>query len=81
MFAQLLALNFRRLADLRAPVDAGANAPVPPVLSVASLVGFGAVVAALPAFEMGPDWVLGIGGGALVSLAVVLLLGSLVGSR
>ena len=41
-----------------------------PVLSVASLVGFGSVVAALPAFALVRDWVLGIGGGPLVSLAV-----------
>jgi H+/gluconate symporter-like permease len=66
----LLALAFGRLPDIRASVDAGANAAVLPVLSVASLVGFGAVVAALPAFEAVRDWVLGIGGGLLVSLAV-----------
>ena len=41
-----------------------------PVVSVASLVGFGSVVAALPAFDMMGDWVLGIEGGPLVSLAV-----------
>jgi H+/gluconate symporter-like permease len=41
-----------------------------PALSVASLVGFGAVVAALPGFAMVRDWVLSIEGGPLVSLAV-----------
>jgi H+/gluconate symporter-like permease len=52
-----------------------------PVLSVASLVGFGAVVAALPAFAMVRDWVLGIGGGPLVSLAVATnILAALTGS-
>ena len=51
-------------------MDAGANASVLPVLSVASLVGFGAVVAALPAFAVVRDWVLSIQGGPLVSLAV-----------
>ena len=50
-------------------MDAGANASVLHVLSVASLVGFGAVVAALPAFAVVRDWVLSIGGGPLVSLA------------
>jgi H+/gluconate symporter-like permease len=51
------------------------------VLSVASLVGFGAVVAALPAFEMVRDWVLGVGGGPLVSLAVATnILAALTGS-
>src|SRR5438067_1218523 len=47
--ATLIAINYRRLPALRASMDAGANASVLPVLSVASLVGFGAVVAALPA--------------------------------
>jgi H+/gluconate symporter-like permease len=52
-----------------------------PVLSVASLVGFGAVVAAVPAFAIVRDWVLGIGGGPLVSLAVATnLLSALTGS-
>ena len=51
-------------------MDAGANASALPVLTVASLVGFGSVVAALPAFATVRDWVLSIGGGPLVSLAV-----------
>jgi hypothetical protein len=34
-------------------MDAGANASVLPAVSVASLVGFGSVVAALPAFGLG----------------------------
>jgi H+/gluconate symporter-like permease len=51
-------------------MDAGVNASALPAISVASLVGFGAVVAALPAFAMVRDAVLGIGGGPLVSLAV-----------
>ena len=46
----LVVVNYRRLPTLRESMDAGANASVLPVLSVASLVGFGAVVAALPAF-------------------------------
>jgi H+/gluconate symporter-like permease len=41
-----------------------------PVLSVASLVGFGSVVAAMPAFESVSAWVLGLGGSPLISLAV-----------
>jgi H+/gluconate symporter-like permease len=66
----LVILNRGRLADLRSSMDAGANASVLPVVSVASLVGFGAVIAALPAFTMVRDWVLSIEGGPLVSLAV-----------
>lgn len=77
----LLVLHHRRLADLRGSVDAGVNASVLPVVSVASLVGFGSVVAALPAFELVRDWVLGIEGGPLVSLAVSTnILAALTGS-
>ncbi|MDR6951802.1 H+/gluconate symporter-like permease [Ancylobacter sp. 3268] len=76
-----LATNWRRLPGLRATIDAGANASVLPVFSVASLVGFGAVVAALPAFELVREWVLGIEGGPLVSLAVATnILAALTGS-
>ena len=66
----LVAINFRRLPTLRESLGAGANASVLPVVSVASLVGFGAVVAALPAFAIVREWVLSIEGGPLVSLAV-----------
>ncbi len=77
----LLALNFRRLPSLRDTMDAGANASVLPIFNVASLVGFGGVVAALPAFELVREWVLGIGGGPIVSLAVATnVLAALTGS-
>jgi H+/gluconate symporter-like permease len=77
----LLALNWKRLPRLRESVDAGLNASVLPVVSVACLVGFGTVVAALPAFEMVRIWVLGIQGGPLVSLAVSTnILAALTGS-
>jgi H+/gluconate symporter-like permease len=76
-----LAINWRRLPNLRETMDAGANASVLPAISVASLVGFGSVVAAMPAFEVVSDWVLGIGGSPLVSLAVATnLLAALTGS-
>ena len=79
--AVLLLLNRRRLYSLRETMDAGANASVLPVVSVASLVGFGAVIAALPAFAAVRDWVLGIEGGPLVSLAVATnVLAALTGS-
>jgi H+/gluconate symporter-like permease len=68
--AVLVLLNRKRLPALRDTFDAGVNASSLPVLSVASLVGFGAVVAAMPAFAMVRDWVLSIEGGPLVSLAV-----------
>ncbi len=77
----LVLLNRRRLPALRESMDAGANASVLPVLSVASLVGFGAVVAAMPAFELVRDWVLSIQGGLLVSLALSTnILAALTGS-
>lgn len=65
-----LALHWRRFPKIRETIDAGVNASALPAISVASLVGFGGVVAALPAFAMVRDAVLGIGGGPLVSLAV-----------
>ena len=76
-----IALNFRSVPVLRATMTAGANASVLPILSVASLVGFGAIVAALPAFADVRAWVLGIEGGPLVSLAVATnILAALTGS-
>jgi H+/gluconate symporter-like permease len=77
----VLAVSRRRLPALRATMDAGANAAVLPAMNVASLVGFGAVVAAMPAFAVVRDAVLGIGGGPLVSLAVAVnTLAALTGS-
>ncbi|MGH6748696.1 MAG: GntP family permease [Methyloceanibacter sp.] len=77
----LVLTNLKRLPALRESMDAGANASVLPAFSVASLVGFGAVVAALPAFAAVRDFVLSIGGGPLVSLALATnLLAALTGS-
>ncbi len=79
--AVLLVINFRRMPSIRESMDSGANASVLPLLTVASLVGFGAVVAALPAFAVVREWVLSIGGGPLVSLAVATnVLAALTGS-
>jgi H+/gluconate symporter-like permease len=79
--AAVIAANWRRLPRLRDTMDSGANASVLPVLSVGSLVGFGAVVADVPAFAIVRDWVLSIGGGPLVSLAVATnLLSAITGS-
>ena len=77
----VIALNWSRLPALRQSMDAGANASVLPAFSVASLVGFGAVVAALPGFALVSQWVLSLGGGPLVSLAVATnVLAALTGS-
>ncbi len=77
----LVALNLRRLPQLRDSIGAGASASALPVLSVSSLVGFGSVIAALPAFEIISDWVLSVPGGPLVSLAIATnVLAALTGS-
>ena len=77
----LFAFNRTRFPSLRDTVDAGLNAAALPVIGVASLVGFGAVVASLPAFQVVSDWVLGIEGGPLVGLAFATnVLSALTGS-
>ncbi|QOG06205.1 GntP family permease [Aureimonas sp. OT7] len=68
----VIILNFRRLPNIRESLDAGANSAALPMLTIASLVGFGAVVAALPAFTAVRDAVLSIPGGPLISLTVAM---------
>lgn len=67
----LLATNWRRLADVTRSLNHGADASVLPIFNTASLVGFGAVIAALPAFELITDAMLNLSdGNPLVSVAV-----------
>lgn len=68
--ALLLVTNRSRLSKPAASLGAGANAAVLPIFNTASLVGFGAVVASLPAFELVKALIDNIGGGPLVSLAI-----------
>lgn len=68
----IIIVNYRRLPALRESLDAGANSAALPILTIASLVGFGAVVAALPAFSAVRDAVLSIPGGPLISLTVAM---------
>ena len=68
----VILVNFRRFPSLRESLDAGANSAALPMLMIGSLVGFGAVVAALPAFEMVRAAVFSIQGGPLVSLTVAM---------
>lgn len=71
----------KRLPEMRKTLDAGASASVLPGLNTASLVGFGAVVAALPAFAVVRDGFLAVPGGPLVSLAVAAnVMGGITGS-
>ncbi len=78
----LIGGNWSRLTDLRASLDQGADASVLPIFNTASLVGYGAVIAALPAFDMVTEAILGIGGGnPLVTAAgSVSLLSGMTGS-
>jgi H+/gluconate symporter-like permease len=66
----LIAVNWQRLQKLRESLDAGANSSVLPIMTIASLVGFGAVVAAMPAFAVVRDAALHVPGGPLASLVV-----------
>ena len=78
----LVAFNLKRLPSLKSSLDKGADAAVLPIFNTASLVGFGAVIAALPAFDTIREAVLSIGGGnPLISLAAsVNVLAAMTGS-
>lgn len=79
--AVLMILLRAHLQKWWATLDAGATASVLPVLNTASLVGFGAVVAALPAFAVVRDGFLSVPGGPLVSIAVAAnVMGGITGS-
>jgi H+/gluconate symporter-like permease len=68
----VLIVNLKRMPSPRESLDAGVNSAALPMLMIASLVGFGAVVAALPAFYLVRDAVFGIPGGPLVSVTVAM---------
>ncbi len=78
----LIALNWRRLTNLRTSLDKGTDASVLPIFNTASLVGFGAVIAALPVFATISEAVMGLGeGNPLVSIAAaVTALSAMTGS-
>jgi H+/gluconate symporter-like permease len=78
----MIALNRRRLISLKASLEDGAAAAAAPALNTASLVGFGAVIASLPAFGLIRDAVLGLApGNPLISLAVAVnILAGITGS-
>lgn len=78
----LVALNRGRLASLKETLSDGANAATGPTFNTASLVGFGAVIASLPAFLLVKDAVLGIAPeNPLISLAVAVnILAGITGS-
>lgn len=78
----LLMTNWKRIEDVKLTLNQGADASVLPIFSTASLVGFGAVIAAMPVFQLITDAMLNISGGnPLISVAVsVSTLSALTGS-
>ena len=78
----LVALNWSRFESLQASLDQGANASVLPIANTASLVGFGAVIAALPAFQTISEALVSLGeANPLLSLAVAVnILSAVTGS-
>lgn len=59
----VIVINYRCMPSLRESLDAGATSSALPILMISILVGFGAVIAALPAFSEVRDAVLSIQGG------------------
>ncbi len=78
----LVALNWPRFESFQSSLDQGANASVIPIANTASLVGFGAVIAALPAFQTISDALLSLGeANPLLSLAIAVnILSAVTGS-
>jgi H+/gluconate symporter-like permease len=69
----LFAGNWRRLKNVSASLDEGADASVLPIFNTASLVGFGGLIAALPAFAVLSNAVLAVSGGnPLISVAAAV---------
>ncbi|MFT4012910.1 MAG: GntP family permease [Paracoccus sp. (in: a-proteobacteria)] len=67
------ALNWRRFTDVKETVNAGTMGALLPIFNTASEVGYGAVIASLPAFMLIRDAVLGVfPGNPLASLAVAV---------
>jgi H+/gluconate symporter-like permease len=77
----ILALNWRRFSDVKGSVNAGTMGSLLPVFNTSSEVGYGAVIASLPAFRLVRDAVLGVSDNPVISLAVsVNVLAGITGS-
>jgi len=78
----LLVVNWARLTNVKTSLNKGADAAVLPIFNTASLVGFGAVIAALPVFQSITDLMLRLSdGNPLVAVAVsVTSLSAITGS-
>jgi H+/gluconate symporter-like permease len=66
----LIAINFRRLTDLRESVNKGTFGSLLPIFNTASEVAYGVVIASLPAFTIVRDAVLGVSPNPLISVAL-----------
>ncbi|WP_462417916.1 GntP family permease [Kytococcus sp. Marseille-QA3725] len=66
----VLALNWGRLQERQKLLNAGASSAFLPIMNTASEVGYGAVIAALPAFAVIRDAVFGVSPNPAVSMAV-----------
>lgn len=65
-------LNLRRLNDAKRSINEGTMGSLLPIFNTASEVGYGAVIASLPAFTIIRDAVLGISGNPVINLAVAV---------
>jgi H+/gluconate symporter-like permease len=68
----ILALNWKRFGDVKESVNAGTMGSLLPVFNTSSEVGYGAVIASLPAFRLVRDAVLGVSDNPVISLAVAV---------
>lgn len=66
----VIGLNLGRLEDLKESVNKGTMGSLLPVFNTSSEVGYGAVIASLPAFFVIRDAVLGISDNPLIAAAV-----------
>ena len=77
----VVATNLSRLSDLKQTINDGTFGSFLPIFNTASEVGYGAVIASLPAFRLVRDAVLGVSGNPVISLAVsVNVLAGITGS-
>jgi H+/gluconate symporter-like permease len=68
----VVATNLSRFGDLKTSVNDGAFGSFLPIFNTASEVGYGAVIASLPAFRIVRDSVLGVSNNPVISLAVAV---------
>ncbi len=68
----VVATNLSRFTDVKETVNEGTMGSFLPIFNTASEVGYGAVIASLPAFRIVRDSVLGISNNPVISLAVAV---------